>query len=333
MRRLVFALLALVAFVSVAHAADVPGSKDPPFLKRFKGSEIVVYVTRSFDQYTVLVDNDLKKKTVEGAVTRIMYRVPLGHTAFELLRNYEQAFKEAGFAITGEIAPCKTEYGIVGTEDFVYGQVQTPLDTNPYSNGSSTNHGPDGPMCYFSAHGTADGKDITASVIAIEKHANPAFKAPGAPPVVMKVGEILVGVDIVAAKAVENQMVVVKAADMADALATKGKVDLYGVYFDTDKAIVKPESKPTLDEVANLLKIDRSLKLEIAGHTDNTGDKAHNQKLSEDRAKAVVDALVKQYGIDPKRLQAKGYGDTKPVASNDTDAGRAKNRRVELRKL
>ena len=127
-------------------------------------------------------------------------------------------------------------------------------------------------------------------------------------------------------------MVEVKAADMADALATKGFVDLYGIYFDTDKSEVKPESKATLDEVATLLKVDRSLKLEVSGHTDNTGDKAHNQKLSEQRAQAVVQALVASYGIDAKRLTARGYGDAKPVAANTSDDGKAKNRRVELRK-
>ena len=116
-------------------------------------------------------------------------------------------------------------------------------------------------------------------------------------------------------------------------MATKGTFELYGILFDVDKTGIKPESAKTLDEVANLLKIDRSLKLEISGHTDNTGDKNHNMKLSEGRAKAVVDALVKKYGIDSKRLQSKGYGDTKPVAPNDNDGNRAKNRRVELRKI
>jgi outer membrane protein OmpA-like peptidoglycan-associated protein len=105
------------------------------------------------------------------------------------------------------------------------------------------------------------------------------------------------------------------------------------VYFDTDKTDVKPDSSATLDEVASLLKIDRSLKLEISGHTDNSGDKAHNMALSQGRANAVVKLLVSKYGIDAKRLIAKGYGDTKPVAPNTTDDGKAKNRRVELRKI
>jgi len=85
--------------------------------------------------------------------------------------------------------------------------------------------------------------------------------------------------------------------------------------------------------VIESLKIDRSLKLEISGHTDNTGTADHNQKLSEARAAAVVQALTTRYGIAPDRLTAKGFGDRRPVADNATDVGKAKNRRVELRKM
>jgi len=140
-------------------------------------------------------------------------------------------------------------------------------------------------------------------------------------------------VDIAVAKPVADQMVTVKAADMVDALATKGVVDLYGIYFDTDKTEIRPESTATLGEVATLLKVDRSLRLEVSGHTDNTGAHDHNMALSLGRAQAVVQALVTQYGIDPARLTAKGYGDTRPVAPNSNAANMAKNRRVELRKL
>jgi outer membrane protein OmpA-like peptidoglycan-associated protein len=119
--------------------------------------------------------------------------------------------------------------------------------------------------------------------------------------------------------------------DIAKSIRETGKVDIYGINFDVDKTNIKPESAPTLEQVAKVLKDDPSLKLEVAGHTDNTGGAEHNMKLSGGRAAAVVAALVKQYGIAAARLQAKGYGDTRPVASNDTDEGRAKNRRVELR--
>jgi outer membrane protein OmpA-like peptidoglycan-associated protein len=190
-----------------------------------------------------------------------------------------------------------------------------------------------GPYCFFTASGNKDGKAISVTVQAVEEKDISAIQPSLEARVKKEVGSVLVSVDVVTAAAVQNNMVEVKAADIADALATKGFVDIYGINFDVDKTDVKPDSKKTLDEVASLLKIDRSLKLEISGHTDSTGDKAHNMQLSEGRAKSVVDALVKQYGIDAARLSAKGYGDTKPVASNDTDDGRAKNRRVELRKL
>ncbi len=123
------------------------------------------------------------------------------------------------------------------------------------------------------------------------------------------------------------------AATLANAIKNSGKVDVYGILFDFDKADLKPDSKSTLDQVSKLLKDDPALRLEIAGHTDSTGTKQHNIVLSKSRADAVVQSLVKDYGISGTRLVAKGYGDTIPVAPNDSDANRAKNRRVELRKI
>jgi outer membrane protein OmpA-like peptidoglycan-associated protein len=123
------------------------------------------------------------------------------------------------------------------------------------------------------------------------------------------------------------------AGSILSALLASGTVEIYDIHFDVDQTIIKPESKPILDEVAALLKQDRSLRLEISGHTDNTGTSQHNIVLSTGRANAVVATLVKSYGIPSSRLIAKGYGDTKPVAPNDSDRNRANNRRVELKRL
>ena len=125
----------------------------------------------------------------------------------------------------------------------------------------------------------------------------------------------------------------VLASDMATALEETGSISLYGVYFDTDKTFVKPSSANTLSQVAALLNADPAIRLEVAGHTDNTGTKAHNMELSQGRADAVVAALVGQHNIDASRLVAKGHGDSKPVAKNSTADGKAKNRRVVLKKL
>ncbi len=108
-------------------------------------------------------------------------------------------------------------------------------------------------------------------------------------------------------------------------------VTLKGIYFDFNKATIKlPESQEALQAAYQILKENPTIRVEIQGHTDNIGSDEYNQKLSEQRAQAVVDYLVKQMGIDPSRLIAKGYGESKPKASNATPEGRAQNRRVEF---
>lgn len=126
------------------------------------------------------------------------------------------------------------------------------------------------------------------------------------------------------------QEVIADAKSLAQDINATGKVAIYGIYFDFNKAEVKPESEPVLKEISNLLKQNPKLSLYIVGHTDNVGTLAANMDLSQRRAEAVVQALVSKHGVDAKRLKAQGVGPLCPVASNKTDEGRAKNRRVEL---
>ncbi|MCU0611499.1 MAG: OmpA family protein [Candidatus Eisenbacteria bacterium] len=112
-------------------------------------------------------------------------------------------------------------------------------------------------------------------------------------------------------------------------LESEGRARIYGILFDEDSAVIRPESAPVLDEVAHLLLSNMKLKLTIEGHTDDTGPGDHNQTLSEQRAEAVKARLV-AYGIDRARLGAVGFGESRPVADNATELGRAQNRRVEL---
>jgi outer membrane protein OmpA-like peptidoglycan-associated protein len=120
---------------------------------------------------------------------------------------------------------------------------------------------------------------------------------------------------------------------MSKAIAADGHVALYGIHFDTGKAEVKPESTAALKEIATLLQREPALKLLVVGHTDSTGDYAANLGLSDRRAAAVIAALTTSHGVAPTRLKAAGAGMMAPVAPNETDAGRAKNRRVELVRL
>ncbi len=131
-------------------------------------------------------------------------------------------------------------------------------------------------------------------------------------------------------KQVMKQDVVADAGAMNRSIRESGKAALYGIYFDTGKADVKPESEATLKEIAKLLNDNANLKLYVVGHTDNSGTLDVNIKLSQDRAAAVVNALVNRYSIGAFRLKACGDGPTAPVASNDAEEGRALNRRVEL---
>jgi outer membrane protein OmpA-like peptidoglycan-associated protein len=122
----------------------------------------------------------------------------------------------------------------------------------------------------------------------------------------------------------------IDAAAMAKGLGDSGHIALYGVYFDTDKAVIRPESRPTLEQIAKLLTNQPQLNVFIVGHTDSQSAYDYNMDLSRRRAEAIVAELAKTWRIAPARLRAAGVGMLAPVGSNATDAGRALNRRVEL---
>ena len=136
-------------------------------------------------------------------------------------------------------------------------------------------------------------------------------------------------INIIEKEAME-QDVVADANSMANSIKETGKVALYGIYFDSGQSLIKPESKAALEEISKLLKADPSLKIYVVGHTDNTGSYDSNMKLSMERASAVVSALASMYSVNIANLKPCGNGPTCPVASNDSEEGKALNRRVEL---
>jgi len=142
-------------------------------------------------------------------------------------------------------------------------------------------------------------------------------------------GNGLIWLRIVEKKEME-QYVVADAAAFGNDLRTTGHVAVYGINFETGKATITPESAQAIGEVAKLLKTEPGLKVHVVGHTDNVGSVESNLKLSQDRAAAVVQALVQQHAIPAARLRAHGCASFAPVASNDAEDGRAKNRRVEI---
>jgi len=125
-------------------------------------------------------------------------------------------------------------------------------------------------------------------------------------------------------------METLSASDIGKGLDANGRVAIYGILFDTNKADIQPASKASLDQIGALLKQQTSLKLHVVGHTDNVGNLPANLDLSRRRANAVAAVLTRDYGISKERLTANGVASLAPIASNSSDAGRAKNRRVEL---
>jgi outer membrane protein OmpA-like peptidoglycan-associated protein len=131
-------------------------------------------------------------------------------------------------------------------------------------------------------------------------------------------------------KEVMKQEIVADANAMGNDINNTGHVSVYGIFFDTGKAEIKPESDEAIAQISILLKNNESLKLYVVGHTDNVGTIDANMKLSKDRADAVVNSLITKYGIPSLRLKSYGVASLVPVSSNDTEEGRSKNRRVEL---
>lgn len=136
---------------------------------------------------------------------------------------------------------------------------------------------------------------------------------------------------VITTKEMKQEMTADSSA-LGEEINKTGRVAVYGIHFDTGKATIQPDSEDTLQSIVKLMQGTPSLKLRIEGYTDNAGNASANQVLSDKRAQSVV-AWLSAHGVDKSRLAAKGFGQNNPVADNNTDDGRAKNRRVELVKM
>lgn len=301
-------LLAALAFTLLvpmarAQSQDAEGCHDSPLLTRYPGASIVRCFHAEFGRFVLPLgpavgENKLAKSmNVEGKITRIMYLAPDQVSPIEIWNNYETALKNAGFVT---LFRCHTDACRNGDWDVNLFQDQE----DPWDNYagyqyqlSAQQSGPNG-TAYVSLHLTNKPVQIT--------------------------------LDIVEPHAMATGMIRVNAAAMAAALSQSGHIALYGIYFDTGKADLKPASDGTLQEIVALLKREPTLKLYVVGDTDNVGSFASNMDLSNRRAAAVVAALTERYGIDARRLKAVGIGPVDPVSTNQTPEGRSRNRRVEL---
>jgi OOP family OmpA-OmpF porin len=351
---LLAALLVLAAPVQAFADATIPtkdiaGAKDSPLIKRYDGSFIVSYERLAFTDFKVplspleatdgrdRMNNQLflpkKEVEVEGARTRIAYLLPADRSPLEVLRNYEDVVKAAGgevlFTCKGEACggdPNRSSAGGGGHSSLMmYFVVESQLKDASFSNGACAQASGIDDQRFFAAkipQGSGDAYVTVHTFLVSDTLYCKAFN-----------GRTVAIVHVLEPKARDQKMVVVKADEMARTIGSTGRVALYGIFFEFDKADLKAESNPTLVEIAQLLKSDPKLAILIVGHTDNQGAYDYNIELSRRRAEAVTKALVANHGADAKRLRGAGVGMLAPAASNDAEEGRAKNRRVEIVKL
>lgn len=317
-------------------APDVDGGQDHPLVQRYKDSWLIAYQQLGYAAtgFPGVVGLDPKNEfqsvtPVEGRVTRLVYFAPLGKTPLEVFRNYEQALVAAGFKATVSCTPavpkCEHMRFPLGDRYNTMKEVRfsaardkqpagSPLAEQMRSLGGVNMLGTED--LYFTS-GTLTRNGVTVHVMVNTGK-------------VYRTDFTTTYLEIAEPKAMAVGQVTVNADALGSGLKREGKMALYGIYFDTGKADVKPESKPQLDEIAKMLQAQPALRVYVVGHTDNQGTADANVTLSQQRAKAVADALAKGYRIDAARLMARGVGPLAPVASNEAEDGRARNRRVEL---
>lgn len=319
-----FLLVPGISFAAMPTEDTVKAAKDHPMLSRFAGSKLVGFAVKEFEEVDLPAGKKVdgkkgfeKTQKLEGKLTRIIYSYPSERSSLEVMRNYQAALQKADlktiFACDKEA--CGKEFGDL-MQDYLQrggfrGEGSTDYWANPF------NYGRAEPRYMLASGRRSDGSAALVSVYVV-------------PPTNGQLGGVYL--EIVEPKAMETEKVSVNlnSDDMAKGLASEGKIALYGIYFDTDKADVLAPSKPQLAEIAKLLQKDAATKIYIVGHTDSQGAAARNLALSQQRADAVMKVLVSEYKIAGSRLAAKGVASFAPVASNDSDAGRAKNRRVEI---
>ena len=312
LRRILASLLLLAA--SAASAADLPGSADHPAIPRYEGAEIYAYQAQAFTDWRFLkapatVYGGLQKnldatEVLEGKLTRLTYRAPPERTPLEIFRNYQQALSEAGFET---LFACERD--TCGGRNFNHA-ITLDMHFREYYQDQR----------YLYARLKRPEGDLYASLYVLLNQSG------GGP----NKGRSLIQLDVLELKAMEQRMVVVEAGELQKDLDQQGRVVLYGLYFDTDKADMRADSAAQLTEIAKLLQASAQLQVLVVGHSDAQGALDYNRELSQRRAQSIVAALVAQHGIARERLTAVGVGMAAPVASNRDEAGRALNRRVEL---
>lgn len=314
---------------------DVKGAKNHPLLEKYNNSCIVAYAESKFDAVSFPIskitsqDGAQKEITAEGKVVNIIYGIENTQraTALEVQKNYEQALKNGNFDIIYSAFGRKnisgsykiqSVYPTFGDVD-VIGEYEY-LKPKSYFRFSLSHNAKniDKDDAYFVAKGKRDGKVYT---LALFIHYNRTSWEG-------LTDNIFVQAQIVEQDAMETGQV--SAASIDEQVKNEGKEVFHNILFDFGSDNLTQESYAVIEVLAGYLNANSNTKYLIVGHTDNVGSISANQTLSEQRAKAVLNALVQKYGVSSSQISAYGVGQLSPLSKNDTEAGRALNRRVEL---
>ena len=342
---------ALLLASSAAFCAETPlptsdsaSGKDPAALGRYTGSKLLSYNSADYDALVLptgkLVNvagqrdssnNQVvapeKKLELEGKRAHYVYLLPEGAAPLAAIRNYQNAAKAKGGKTLFECQGAECGGSQRGLSTGGGGSQGLAMYLWPEKKITDKRSSPG--WCALS--GGLREQRFTSLELPGKAHAAVlAFTSDSGGDCKQFNGRTFVMVETLETAAMAQTMETPSADEMVAAITTSGRVALYGILFDSGKAEVKAESKSTMDEIAKLLAANKSLKLLVVGHTDNQGGFAPNLELSKKRADAVVAQLVSQYKVDAKRLQSFGVSYASPVAPNVDEAGRGRNRRVEL---
>lgn len=318
MKLLPFFLLLLLTTFQV-QAQDLAGSADHPIISRYPGAEIRHYFVREYDEVRFVKTNQqgLPGEWLElaGKHTGIVYAGPLGRTPLEVMKNYREALEAAGAEIIYGCKGAGCDNGKPYYDFKFFSQTYT----------QSGRHATDDHYLYAGS-GSQDQQYLVAKLPGSEVTTYLEIAVTGA----WFGSDSWTTMEILEEKNMETGLVQVNADLIKEKIDKEGKIALYGIYFDTGKAVLKPESDGELTAIAEFLQRNPGELLYIVGHTDDTGSLSGNQTLAEQRAQAVVAALTQRYRVAANRLSGYGVGPLSPVADNRNETGRAKNRRVEL---
>ena len=323
MRLLILAALAAaLALPAAAQQRPAPRGEgaDHPLVGRYDGAAQRLRQQRDYAEMRIVTAPvlaahrvaggpravDANSTAVAGRTLRLRYEGPEGRSPLELVRNWQQRMERDGFrtVFACEARSC----GGTGADLWFAVTEALPINAALPSNWDG--------QAFAALRLERPQGDVWVSILSVPGGGN-------RPPMTL--------IDVVETRPMETDRIVfVDAAAMERSIATTGRVALYGIRFDTDRAEPRPESRATIEEIAKYLRANPSVGVIVTGHTDNQGAFDYNVDLSRRRAAAVEAALTRDFGIAPQRLTAFGAGMAAPTTANDNDQGRAQNRRVEI---